>query len=56
MGEIINEITTYLESAGDDVTLTIEINAKSQGYGESTVRTVKENAQQLGFEDFGFEE
>ncbi len=56
MGEIINEITTHLESAGDDVTLTSEINATSQGYGESTVRTVKENAQQLGFEDFGFED
>ena len=56
MGEIINEITTHLESAGDDVTLTIEINAKSQGYGESTVRTVRENAQQLGFDDVSFED
>ncbi len=55
MGDIINEITTHLESAGDDVTLIVEIKAESPGYGESTVRTVKENAQQLGFDDFGFE-
>ncbi len=52
----MDEVTTHLESAGEDVTLTIEISAKSSGYGESTVRTVRENAQQLGFEDISFED
>ena len=56
LGEIMEEITRHLESAGDDVTLTFEIEAQSSGYGESVVRTVRENAQQLGFEDFSFED
>lgn len=56
MSEIMDEVTTHLGSAGEDVTLTIEISAKSSGYGESTVRTARENAQQLGFEDISFED
>ncbi len=54
--DIMEEITRHLESAGDDVTLTLEINAQSSGYGESTMRTVRENAQQMGFDDFSFED
>ena len=56
VGQILEEVTRHLEAAGDDVTLTLEIEAKSPGYGESTVRTVGENARQLHFDDFSFED
>ena len=56
IGDILAEITHHLKSPDSQVTLTLEINADSAGYSPSTVRTVSENAPQLGFEDFSFEE
>ena len=50
-----NEVTNHLTVTGNEVTLTLEINAKSDGYDTRTQRIVKENATQLGFEFHEFE-
>lgn len=55
ISDITEEITRHLEKTGE-VTITVEIQANSDGYDSAIRRTVKENASQLGFEDFGFEE
>ena len=56
LGEIIDEVTKHLAGTGNNVTLTVEINARSDGYDTSTQRIVKENATQLGFDSHEFED
>ncbi len=55
LGGIIDEVTKHLGGTGNEVTLTVEINARSGGYDTRTRRIVKENATQLGFEFHEFE-
>ena len=55
LGGIIDEVTKHLGGSGNEVTLTVEINARSGGYDTRTQRIVKENATQLGFEFHEFE-
>ena len=55
LGGIIDEVTKHLSGTGNEVTLTVEINARSGGYDTRTQRIVKENATQLGFESHEFE-
>ena len=45
----------HLGGTGNEVTLTLEIDARSGGYDTRTPRVVKENATQLGFESHEFE-
>ena len=44
------------DTEGGKVTITVEINAESDGFDDRTRRTVSENAAQLGFESHEFEE
>ena len=40
-----------------EVEITLEINAnRSEGFDESTIRTISENSRALKFEHYGFEE
>ena len=55
LGGIIDEVTKHLGGTGNEVTLTVEIDARSGGYDTRTQRIVKENATQLGFEFNEFE-
>ena len=55
LGTILDEVTKHLDGTGKEVTLTVEINASSDGYDTRTQRIVKENATQLGFEAHEFE-
>lgn len=56
-GDLINEVTSHLGNAeGSEVTITVEINAESEGFDDRTRRTVSENATQLGFDSHEFEE
>ena len=55
LGGIIDEVTKHLGGTGNEVTLTVEINARSGGYDTRTQRIVKENATQLGFDSHEFE-
>ena len=55
LGTILEEVTKHLDGTGKEVTLTVEINARSEGYDTSTQRIVKENATQLGFDSHEFE-
>ncbi len=56
LGAVLEEITKHLDGSGKKVTLTVEINASSDGYDTRTQRIVKENATQLGFESHEFED
>ncbi len=56
LGAVLDEITKHLDGTGNEVTLTVEINARSDGYDTRTRRIVKENAAQLGFEAHEFED
>ena len=42
LGGIIDEVTKHLSGTGNEVTLTVEINARSGGYDTRTQRVVKE--------------
>lgn len=54
---IAEEIVTHLREPGTDLTVRIEIEAtKLDGFDESAVRTVSENARTLKFDQSGFEE
>lgn len=56
-GDLINEVTSHLGNAdGSKVTITVEVNAESEGFDDRTRRTVSENATQLGFDAHEFEE
>ena len=55
LGNVIDEVTKHLAGTGNEVTITVEINARSDGYDTRTQRVVKENATQLGFEFHEFE-
>ena len=55
LGGIIDEVTKHLTGTGNEVTLTVEINARSGGYDTRIQRVVKENATQLGFEFHEFD-
>ena len=55
LGTILEEVTKHLDGTGTEVTLTVEINARSDGYDTRTQRIVKENATQLGFDSHEFE-
>ena len=56
-GDLVNEVASQLGDAeGGKVTITVEINAESDGFDDRTRRTVSENATQLGFESHEFEE
>ncbi len=56
-GDIINEVASHLGKAdGANVTITVEINAESEGFDDRIRRTVSENASQLGFDTHEFEE
>ena len=49
---ILENIVNHLANAdGGDVTLTLEVQASSEGFDERVQRTVRENAAQLGFDD-----
>lgn len=52
-GDMVNEVAAHLDGK---VTITVEINAESVGYGDRIRRTVSENATQLGFDHHEFEE
>ena len=58
MGVIVEEVVERLTSqVGCEVKITVEINAEcSEGFDESTVRTISENSRTLKFEHYGFEE
>ncbi len=58
IGLIVEEVMERLTSqVGCEVEITLEISAKrSEGFDESTVRTISENSRTLKFEDYGFEE
>jgi predicted AAA+ superfamily ATPase len=58
VGLIVEEIIERLTSQiGCEVEITVEINARrSEGFDESTVRTINENSRTLKFEHYGFEE
>lgn len=52
--EVISHLTSLL---GTDVTITVEIAATNQdGFPDTTVRNVTENAKTLKFTDYGFED
>ncbi|GIU92727.1 MAG: hypothetical protein KatS3mg011_1633 [Acidimicrobiia bacterium] len=56
-GDLCEEVVKHLEApTGSRVTITVEINAESDGYNDQVVRIVRENAAQLRFDDFDFEE
>ncbi|MFB8229430.1 Swt1 family HEPN domain-containing protein [Cellulosimicrobium sp. NPDC055967] len=53
---IAEEVIANLRDVGAQMTVRIEIEAtKHDGFGESTIRTVSENAKTLKFEQSGFE-
>ena len=58
MALIVEEVVERLTGlVGCEVEISVEINAKrSEGFEESTIRTVSENSRTLKFEQFGFEE
>ena len=58
MGLIVEEVIERLTSQiGCEVEITLEINAnRSEGFDESTIRTISENSRTLKFEHYGFEE
>ncbi|MBN1429503.1 MAG: ATP-binding protein, partial [Anaerolineae bacterium] len=58
MGLIVEEVVERLTSlVGCEVNITVEIDARlSEGFDESTIRTVSENSSTLKFEQHGFEE
>jgi len=52
--EIIERLTSQV---GCEVEITLEINARrSEGFDESTIRSISENRRTLKFEHYGFEE
>ena len=53
---ILNEVVSHLRRAGDEVTISVEVNAKSNNFDARTIRVVRENAAQLGFTSHEFEE
>jgi len=54
--EILQNVADHLSRAnGADVRLTLEVNATSSGFDEQAVRTVRENAGQLGAKANEFE-
>jgi len=57
MGLIVEEVIERLTSlVGCEVEITVEINAHlSEGFDESTIRTVSENSRTLKFEEHGFD-
>ena len=55
LGDIIDEVTRHMGGPGNEVTVTVEIEAHSGDYDTRTHRIVKENATQLGFEFHEFE-
>lgn len=55
--QIADEVLVHLAKPGRKVTVRVEIEAEDPaGFDESTIRTVKENATVLRFNDSGFEE
>ena len=57
MGEILEEVLVHLTGAGANVRLHLEIQAdKTDGFSDSVVNTVTENATTLRFDEKGFEE
>lgn len=54
--DLLNEVTSHLQSGGSSkITITVDIEATSDGFDERTRRTVSENASQLGFDTHEFE-
>lgn len=55
-GDLINDVASHLANVdGGNVSITVEINAESDGYDDRIRRVVRENASQLGFETHEFE-
>ncbi len=55
-GDLMSEVVTHLgRPDGAKVTITVEINAESDGFDDHVRRVVSENAAQLGFDDHEFE-
>ena len=55
-GDLMEEVVRHLSKAeGARVTITVDINAESEGFDDHIRRVVEENATQLGFDDMGFE-
>lgn len=57
-GKVATEVVSHLSSLlGTDVEVTVEIAARNdEGFPDTAVRNVSENAKTLKFDDFGFEE
>ena len=55
LGAVMEEVAKHLKAGGKDLTLTLEINATSDGFDTRTQRIVKENVTQLSFESHEFE-
>jgi predicted AAA+ superfamily ATPase len=54
--DLVSEVASHLQRAGSSkVTITVEIEATSDGFDDRVRRTVSENANQLGFETHEFE-
>jgi hypothetical protein len=54
---LVEEIVTHLTSAGAQVEVSLEVEAKSNdGFSQQTARTVSENCRTLRVQTFGFEE
>jgi hypothetical protein len=53
---LIDEVVNHLQGgSSSEVTITVDIEATSDGFDDRTRRTVSENARQLGFEFDDFE-
>ena len=53
---ILKEVVSHLRRVGNEVNISVEVNAKADGFDAHTVRVVRENATQLGFASHEFEE
>ncbi len=56
LGDILEEVVSHLRKVGDEVTISVEVNARSEGFDSHTVRVIRENAAQLGCYSHEFEE
>lgn len=55
MGDLLKNVVEHLEKSGANISMTLEISARSAGFDDRTQRVVKENATQLGAETQEFE-
>ena len=53
---ILKEVVAHVRRVGNEVNISVEVNAKGDGFDAHTVLAVSENATQLGFVSHEFEE